>query len=129
MPSGSTDSAEASPPGVLGGELAGSRTGRWSLQYTGGCAGRESEPIDITRFDDDELHFDDFVLRHDEAGLYVGSADFIAPMPADGRDVVYTVTYSLRLEEDGKFIGTERITEDGGHSLDCPVELAPAAEG
>ena len=100
--------------------------GKWSLAYTGGCAGREAEPIEVTRLDETELIFDDFHLRRDEAGYYAGSADFIAPMPADGRDVVYTVAYSLSLNEEGAFVGTETITEGGGHSLDCPVALVYA---
>lgn len=99
------------------------RVGRWSLAYTGGCTGREAEPIEVTRLDATELVFDEFHLRVDEAGEYAGSADFIAPMPADGRDVVYTVAYRLSLNEDGTFVGTETITEGGGHSLDCPVAL------
>ena len=102
---------------------ASPRVGRWSLAYSGGCTGREAEPIEVTRLDATELVFDEFHLRVDEAGYYAGSADFIAPMPADGRDVVYTVAYRLSLNEGGTFVGTETITEGGGHSLDCPVAL------
>ena len=99
------------------------RTGKWSLGYSGGCTGREAEPLLITALDESQLVFDDFHLLRDEAGHYAGSADFIAPMPADGRDVVYTIAYRLSLNEDRTFVGTETITEGGGHSLDCPVAL------
>ena len=118
-----------SPSISMRGDLdAGSRIGHWSLRYTGGCTGRESEPIEVTRLDDAELVFDDFQLSREETGSYLGSANFIAPMPADGRDVVYTIAYSLRREDEGKFVGTETVVEGGGHSLDCPVELLPIAE-
>lgn len=99
------------------------RAGSWTLEYTGGCAGRESEPINISHLDDAELVFDDFRLRRNTEGIFEGSADFIAPMPADGRDVIYTIAYALRLSDDGSFTGSESITEDGGESLDCPIQL------
>ena len=119
---------DKSPSISMEGDLERGRIGNWSLRYTGSCTGRESEPIEVTRLDDAELVFGDFHLLRDETGHYIGSADFIAPMPADGRDVVYTITYSLSLSEEGEFIGTETITEGGGHSLDCPVELVVVAE-
>ena len=104
------------------------KTGRWSLEYFGGCTGREAKPILVTHLDDNTLIFDDFELRRDDDGQFTGSADFVAPMPADGRDVIYTIAYSLRDVGDGKFAGTEEITEGGGHSLDCPVELVYVGE-
>ena len=104
------------------------KTGRWSLEYTGGCTGREAESILITHLDDSTLVFDDFALRRDDDGQFAGGVDFVAPMPADGRDVIYTITYSLRNSGVGRFAGTEGITEDGGHSLDCPVELVYVGE-
>ncbi len=118
-----------SPSISMGGDLeAGSRLGHWSLRYTGGCTGREAEPIEITSLDKSELVFDDFRLLKDDTGQYFGSANFIAPMPVDGREIGYTITYSLRLDDEGKFVGTETVVEGGGHSLDCPVELLPVAE-
>ena len=104
------------------------KTGRWSLEYTGGCTGREAEAILVTHLDDNTLIFDDFELRRDDDGQFTGSADFVAPMPADGRDVIYTIAYSLRDVGEGKYAGTETITEGGGHSLDCPVELVYVGE-
>ena len=77
----------------------------------------------MSRLEAADLVFDGFHVRRDSEGIFQGSADFIAPMPADGRNVVYTVTYALQAFEDGRFAGTETITEDGGASLDCPVEL------
>ena len=105
------------------GTLARQQTGPWTLHFKGDCAGRESEPIQVTRLDAAQLHFDDFSLHRDAADLYRGSANFIAPMPADGRDIIYTVSYSLRRETDSKLSGIQSITEGGGHSLPCPVEL------
>lgn len=97
--------------------------GRWTLQYIGGCAGRESEAIQVSRLDEAELVFDEFHLRRDSEGVFQGSADFIAPMPADGRDVIYRISYALHALEHGKFAGTETITEGGGAALDCPIQL------
>ncbi|MCY4019563.1 MAG: hypothetical protein OXG39_09160 [Chloroflexi bacterium] len=97
--------------------------GRWTLEYTGGCAGREAEAIQVSRLDDEELVFDDFHLRRNREGIFEGSAEFIAPMPADGRDVVYIISYALHAREDDIFVGTETITEDGGASLGCPIQL------
>ena len=102
--------------------------GRWSLEYTGGCTGRESETIHLTLLDDETIVFDDFELRRNNDGVFQGRADFIAPMPADGRDVVYTIAFSLSIAEDGGFAGTESITEGGGQSLECPVKLVPGGE-
>ena len=99
------------------------RPGRWSLQYTGGCTGREAEPLDITILDETRMVFDNFRLMRDETGIYVGSATFIAPMPVDGREIPYEIAFRLRPTAAGGFVGTETITEGGGHSLDCPVEL------
>lgn len=107
---------------MRGGFEAG-RPGSWRLQYTGGCAGREAEAIQVSRLGDEELMFDDFHLWRNTEGIFEGSADFIAPMPADGRDVIYTVSYALHALEEGKFAGTETITEDGGASLGCPIQL------
>ena len=104
------------------------KIGRWSLEYTGGCAGRESETIHLTLLDDETIVFDDFELRRNNDGVFQGRADFIAPMPADGRDVVYTIAFSLSIAEDGGFAGTELITEGGGQSLECPVKLVPGGE-
>ncbi len=99
------------------------RTGLWSQEYTGECAGRESETLHISQLDETEIVFDDFRLLRDEEGQYSGGANFIAPMPEDERDVIYTIVYDLRGSEDGGFIGTETIIEGGGHSLGCPIEL------
>ena len=102
--------------------------GRWSLEYTGGCTGRESETIHLTLLDDETIVFDDFELRRNSEGVFQGSADFIAPMPADGRDVVYTIAFSLSIAEDGGFAGAESITEGGGQSIECSVKLVPGGE-
>ncbi|MDE2859163.1 MAG: hypothetical protein OXN94_15065 [Chloroflexota bacterium] len=118
-----TTPLEKSPSIAVGGDLEGGRPGSWTLEYTGECAGRESETIQVTGLGAAELLFDDFHLRRNTEGVFEGSADFIAPMPADGRDVVYTIDYALRLTDDGKFAGSETITEGGGHSLGCSVEL------
>ena len=104
------------------------QVGRWTLQYTGECAGRESETIHVTELDDADLVFDDFHLRRSADGVFAGSSDFIAPMPADGRDVIYTISYAFRAVADGSFSGIEQITEGGGHSLDCPIELVFVGE-
>ena len=105
------------------------RIGEWSLEYRGGCTGREAEKLQITRLDENEIAFDDFRLLHNEAGEFVGSATFFAPMPVDGRNIPYEVTYTLRASDEGMFVGTETITEGGGHSLDCPVALVYAVGG
>ncbi len=118
-----TTALEKSPPSALGGDLEGSGPGAWTLAYTGGCAGRESETIQVTRLDDAELIFDDFHLRRNTEGVFEGSAIFIAPMPVDGRDIPYEISYALRASDDGSFSGTETIVEGGGHSLDCPIQL------
>jgi len=97
--------------------------GQWSLAYRGGCSGREAETLRITRLDETAIVFDEFHLLRDEADEYSGSAIFIAPMPADGREIPYEISYALKLNETGGFSGSETIVEDGGHGLDCPVEL------
>ncbi len=97
--------------------------GRWSLEYTGSCTGREAESILITRLDQEEIVFDEFRLLPDEQGHYSGGANFIAPMPVDGREIGYSVAYQLSRTEDGGFIGSETVVEGGGHGIDCPVEL------
>lgn len=99
------------------------RAGTWSLEYRGGCSGQEAERLQITRLDDDEIAFDDFQLLRDDQGEYSGAVNRSAPMPADGRDIPYTITYRLRATDDGGFAGSETIVEGGGHGLDCPVEL------
>ena len=99
------------------------RAGLWTQQYQGECAGRESEKLLITRLDESAIVFDDFELLRNEAGEYVGSAIFIAPMPVDGRDIPYEIRYVLRASDDGGFSGTETIIEGGGHGLSCPIEL------
>lgn len=99
------------------------QAGKWRQSYTGECAGRESETLLIAELDEMKMVFDDFRLLRDDAGQYSGSAIFIAPMPVDGRDIPYEITYALRATDDGAFIGTETIVEGGGHGLDCPIEL------
>ncbi len=99
------------------------RAGLWSLEYTGGCAGREAERLQITQLDETAIVFDDFTLLRDAAGQYSGTADRIAPMPVDGREIGYTITYTLTAAEAGAFVGTENIVEGGGHGLECPVAL------
>ncbi len=99
------------------------QAGIWSLSFTGGCTGQESEKLLITQLDEDVIVFDEFVLLRNEAGEYVGSAIFIAPMPVDGRDIPYEITYALKANDDGGFSGSETIVEGGGHGLGCPVEL------
>lgn len=99
------------------------RTGLWSQQYTGECAGQESEKLLVTQLDEDVIVFDEFELLRNEAGEYVGGAIFIAPMPVDGRDIPYEITYALSANDDGGFSGTETIVEGGGHGIACPIEL------
>ena len=98
------------------------QAGVWSQNFSGGCAGQESEKLLITQLDEDVIAFDEFDLRRNEAGEYVGSAIFIAPMPVDGRDIPYEISYVLRATEDG-FSGTETIVEGGGHGIACPITL------
>lgn len=99
------------------------KAGVWLQQYTGGCEGRESETLLITQLDDSAIVFDEFELLRNEEGEYVGSAIFIAPMPVDGRDIPYEITYALKANDDGGFRGTETIVEGGGHGIACPIEL------
>ena len=105
------------------------RAGVWSLEYTGGCTGREAERLRITQLDETAIVFDDFTLLRDESGQYIGTADRIAPMPVDGREIGYTITYTLTAHETGTFAGVERVVEGGGHGLDCPVALRYLGEG
>lgn len=99
------------------------RAGVWTQQYTGECEGRESETLLITELDATTIVFDDFELLRNAEGEYVGSAIFIAPMPVDGRDIPYEITYALKANDDGGFSGAEKIVEGGGHGLACPIEL------
>ena len=99
----------------------------WTLSFGGDCSGRESERLLITRLDDERMVFGDYNLSRRESGSYAGSALFSAAMPVDGRDIPYTIAYSLS-EREGGFVGTQRITEDGGHALDCPVALSPLSQ-
>ena len=117
--------------GTLQPELAPSppRAGRWSLEYRGGCSGQEAETLLITRLDENEISFDDYQLLRNDEGEYSGTVDRIAPMPVDGRDIPYTITYTLSATDDGGFAGTETIVEGGGHGLDCAVELRFIGDG
>ena len=99
------------------------QAGIWWQDFTGECAGQESEKLLITQLDEDAIAFDEFELRRNEAGEYVGSAIFIAPMPVDGRDIPYEITYALSANDDGGFSGTETIVEGGGHGIACPIEM------
>lgn len=103
--------------------------GMWTLAYSGECAGRESEPLRVTRLDESAIVFDDFELLRNEAGEYAGSAIFSAPMPVDGRDIPYEIRYVLRASDDGGFSGSETVVEDGGHSIACPIELLNGGAG
>ena len=104
-------------------ESAEPKAGLWSLRFTGGCSGQEAESLLITQLDESAIVFDEFELLRNEAGEYVGSAIFIAPMPVDGRDIPYEISYALRETDDGGFRGTETIIEGGGHGLGCPIAL------
>lgn len=104
-------------------ELEAPQAGLWSLRFSGDCSGQEAESLLITKLDENTIVFDEFELLRNEAGEYVGSAIFIAPMPVDGRDIPYEISYVLRASEAGGFSGTETIIEGGGHGLGCPVEL------
>ena len=97
--------------------------GTWSLEYHGGCSGREAEALRITRLDETAIVFDEFHLLRGEAGDYSGSAIFIAPMPVDGREIPYEISYALKLNETGGISGSETIVEDGGQGIACPIEL------
>ena len=99
------------------------------MSFGGGCTGQETELLDITRVDETEIAFDDFQLLRNDEGEYVGSANFIAPMPVDGREIVYTIAYSLKANETGGFTGTETIVEGGGHGIACPIELVYIGAG
>lgn len=99
------------------------KAGLWSLRFSGECSGQEAESLLITQLDETAIVFDEFELLRNEAGEYVGSAIFIAPMPVDGRDIPYEISYLLRASETGGFSGTETIIEGGGHGIACPIEL------
>ena len=103
--------------------MSAPREGAWTLAYRGDCAGRESERITITQLDERAIAFDAFNLLRGDAGDYVGSATFIAPMPADGRNIPYEIRYALRLDAEGKLVGTQTVIEGGGHGLTCSVQL------
>ena len=121
------------------------RPGNWSLHYSGGCTGQEPESLRFIRIAELEIEFesaaqrntaslegerpDTFGLLRDAEGRYIGSADFIAPMPVDGRDIVYTIAYDLVATDSGGFVGTETFIEGGGQSIACPVELSYVGEG
>jgi len=100
--------------------------GAWRLEYRGECAGREAEPLQITRIDERAIAFTDFLLEADAQQVYRGRARYIAPMPADGRDIAYTIDYALQANEHGGFTGEQVVIESGGHGLACPVELVAA---
>ena len=99
------------------------KAGLWSLRFSGDCSGQDAETLLVTRLDESAIVFDEFELLRNEAGEYVGSAIFIAPMPVDGRDIPYEISYVLRASDDGGFRGTETIIEGGGHGIACPIEL------
>ena len=105
------------------------RAGKWTQSYSGACADRESEQLWITRLDESAIVFDEFELRRNAAGEYVGSAIFSAPMPVDGRDIPYEIAYVLERNDTGGFSGSETIIEGGGHAIACPIELLFAGAG
>ena len=109
-------------PAAFNEEAAGG-VGRWLLEYGGDCRGREAEPIVISQLDAAQIVFDGFRLTRNADGQYEGSASFIAAMPVDGREIPYAIAYVLSRDESGGFVGTETVTEDGGLSADCPIEL------
>lgn len=123
MASPVTVPSESSSSALVGDLEGAGRLGAWTLAYTGGCAGRESETLLITQLDETVIVFDEFELLRNETDEYVGSAIFIAPMPVDGRDIPYEISYVLRASDNGRFSGTETITEGGGASLGCPITL------
>ncbi|MCY4145026.1 MAG: hypothetical protein OXE95_11835 [Chloroflexi bacterium] len=102
-------------------------TGSWTLEYAGDCQAREPDAIQITRLDEQKIAFDDFRLLRDETGHYTGSASFIAPMPADGREIGYIISYRLQPAADG-YVGQQLVVEGGGHGIACPVKLAHRGE-
>lgn len=110
-------------------EPEATRAGLWSLRFNGDCSGQEAEALLITQLDESAIVFGEFELLRNEAGEYVGSAIFIAPMPVDGRDIPYEIRYVLRASDDGGFRGTETIIEGGGHGLSCPIELVYLGAG
>ena len=116
-----TGCGSVAPPLAPAAEAA--RVGRWSLEYSGACSGREARPIHISQLDVSQVVFGGFRLRRNDDGQYEGNADFIAPMPVDGRDIPYTIAYVLSRDEAGGFVGTETVVEGGGRSADCPIWL------
>lgn len=96
--------------------------GIWTLEYVGDCQAREAETIHITRLDEQEIAFDDFRLLRDATGQYTGSANFIAPMPVDGREIGYIISYSLSPTAN-EYAGQQLVVEGGGHGIGCPVRL------
>ena len=67
--------------------------------------------------------FEDFTLIVDEDGQYVGEAQFVAPMPEDHRDIIYTIGYQLTQESETVFSGEEVIVESGKLSDGCPIQF------
>ena len=96
------------------------RAGLWTLSYTGECKGREAETLRLTRVDERVIVFDEFELARNEAGDYVGSAIFIAPMPVDGRDIPYEISFALSAASDGSLTGTETVVEGRGARAGLP---------
>lgn len=117
----STPTPSPQPTDVPDNSIAPS--GSWSLQYTGKCAGRDAENIDITVLDDKQIAFEEFMLMINGEGVYIGSIQSVAPMPADGRDIVFETVIELTQEDRNTFSGTETITESGKASDDCPIQL------
>ena len=97
--------------------------GLWSVVFIEKCQGREAKNIDVTTFDDKQIVFDEFTLTVDENGQYVGQAQFVAPMPEDHRDVIYTIEYQLTQDSETVFSGEEVIVESGGLSDGCPIQF------
>ena len=64
-----------------------------------------------------------FTLSINGDGVYVGSIESIAPMPADGRDIVFETVIEVTQDDRTMFSGTETITESGKDSEDCPIQL------
>ena len=98
-------------------------SGKWSLSYMGDCSAREAESLDVTITEDGAIVFDDYTLTLNDDGEYVGSAQFTAPMPADGRDIVFITEYRLTQEDRTTFAGVQSVEEVGKGSEPCPVRL------
>lgn len=97
--------------------------GIWSFEYSGDCSGRDAETIDITTLGEQEIVFDEFILVKSDDGDYVGSIESIAPMPADGRDIVFETLIEISQDDSTTFSGTETITETGKGSDACPIQI------